>query len=177
MSERPQAEPSPGAWHVQLSKLLMILFLVAVAATGGLLVTLVIGLTESPPNGRLGPNGMPPPPPDMRIIETITFMTGVFVLAWLAVLVVFVRDQILQRLREHPITGGVGREELAGLLGELRSQLTEDQAALGDRLAEVTGEYGERRETDGYLSGMRMATGDEPSPGNVRALRRTPPQH
>jgi hypothetical protein len=43
-------------------------------------------------------------------------------------------------------------------------------------LAELTGEYGERRETDGYLSGMRMATSGDPSPPNVRALRRTPPQ-
>ena len=43
--------------------------------------------------------------------------------------------------------------------------------ALAERMAEVTAEYGERRETDGYLSGMRTATTGDPPTQNVRSLR------
>jgi hypothetical protein len=176
MTERP-----PSAAHLQISKLLMVMVVLAVASTGALIVTLVVG---NPPRGGGGgsnPNGMPPPPPDSASIA-LTVITGLFVLAWLAVLVVFSRDQILLRLRQQqPVTGpgGVSREELTGLLADLRAELASDRehdyAGLGERLAELTAEYGERRETDGYLSGMRMATTDDPSSGNVRALRRPPP--
>jgi hypothetical protein len=186
MTERPPADlrPSPAGWQFQISKLLVTLFVAAVAATGALVITLLTGLSEEVPAGS-GPNGLPPPPPSMRPGEILTVVTGLFVLAWLAVLVVFARDQVLLRLRRQqpPATGpggGVTREELTGLLADLRSELAKDRAgdnaAFGERLAELTGEYGERRETDGYLSGMRMATSDDPSPPNVRALRRTPPQ-
>lgn len=177
MTERP-----PGGLHLQISKLLVFLLVVAIAATGALLIAVFTGLTEGPPAGS-GPNGMPPPPPDLRSFAIIPVVTGLFVLSWLAVLVVFSRDQILLRLRQQqPLTGpgGVSREELAGLLDDLRAELAADRArdndALSERLAELTGEYGERRETDGYLSGMRMATTSEPSPANVRSLRRPPPQ-
>jgi hypothetical protein len=177
MTERPPADlrPSPAGWQFQISKLLVVLFVAAVAGTGALVVTLLTGLSDEVPAGS-GPNGMPPPPPSMRPGEILTVVTGLFVLAWLAVLIVFVRDQILQRQPATGFGGGVSREELAGLLAGLRSEMAADNAALGERLIELTGEYGERRETDGYLSGMRMATSDDPSPANVRALRRTPPQ-
>jgi hypothetical protein len=39
----------------------------------------------------------------------------------------------------------------------------------------MTSEYGEQRETDGYLNGMRVATTDEAVEPNVRSLRRPPP--
>jgi hypothetical protein len=177
MTERPA-----GAAHLQISKLLMMTLVSAVAATGALIVTLAVGNRPPPGGGGNNPYGMPPPPPDMAS-TALTVITGLFVLAWLAVLVVFVRDQILLRLRQQqPVTGpgGVSREELTGLLADLRAELASDRerdnAALSERLAELTAEYGERRETDGYLSGMRMATTDDPSAGNVRALRRPPPQ-
>ena len=171
-------EQSPGGLHLQISKLLVFLLVVAIAATGALLIAVFTGLTEGPPAGS-GPNGMPPPPPDLRSLAVIPVVTGLFVLSWLAVLVVFSRDQILLRLRQQqPLTGpgGISREELSGLLADLRAELAADNEALSERLTELTGEYGERRETDGYLSGMRMATTGEPSPGNVRSLRRPPPQ-
>jgi hypothetical protein len=167
--------------HLQISKLLVFFLVVAVASTGALMITFFTGLTDSRPPGP-GPNGMPPPPPDMRPLVVISVVTGLFVLAWLGALVVFARDQILLRLRQQqPVTGpgGVSREELTGLLSDLRSELAADREhdneALGERLAELTGEYGERRETDGYLSGMRMATTGDPSAGNVRSFRRPPP--
>jgi hypothetical protein len=186
MTERPDADhrPTPGGWHFQASKLLVVLLVAAVMATGAFAITLLTGLTGPNGSGGPGPGGQPPPPPDLHPIELVSAMTGLFVLAWLAVLVVFARDQILARFDEQPVGGpggGMSRDELTGLLAALRSELAVDRegemAALSDRLAELTGEYGERRETDGYLSGMRMAaTDDDPSTGNVRALRRTPPQ-
>jgi hypothetical protein len=171
MSERP-----PNGSHLQISKLLMVMVVLAVAATGALIVTLVVGNGPGGGGGQV-PSGMPPPPPDHPTIALVV-ITGLFVLSWVAVLVVFSRDQILLRLRQQqPVTGpgGVSREELIGLLASLRDELAADReresAALDVRLAE----YGEQRETDGYLSGMRMATSGEASPGNVRSLRRPPP--
>jgi hypothetical protein len=178
MTERPTS-----GLHLQISRLLVFFSVVAIAATGALLITLFTGLSSGAPPGGSGPNGMPPPPPDMSEVSIVSVVTGLFVLSWLGVLVVFARDQILLRLRQQqPLTGpgGVSREELISLLGDLRAELATDRerdnAALSERLAELTGEYGERRETDGYLSGMRMATSGDPSPGNVRSLRRPPPQ-
>jgi hypothetical protein len=176
MTERP-----PGALHLQISKLLVVLLVVAIAATGALLIMVFTGLTDRPPPGP-GPDGLRPPPPDLRPLEIMPVVTGLFVLSWLAALVVFARDQILLRIRQGQTltgSGGVSREELTGLLAGLRTDLAADRErdneALGQRLAELTGEFGERRETDGYLNGMRMATKSEPSPGNVRSLRRPPP--
>jgi len=180
MTERP-----PGGLHLQISKLLVFLLVAAIAATGALLIAVFIGLTDAPRGGP-GPNGMPPPPPDLRSLQIIPVVTGLFVLSWLAALVVFVRDQVLLRLRQQqPVTGpgGVSREELTGLLAGLRTELAADRErdnealseALSERLAQLTGEYGEQRETDGYLNGMRMATTGDPSAGNVRSLRRPPP--
>jgi hypothetical protein len=189
MTERPDADlrPNPAGWHLQVSKLLLGLLVAAVMATGALAVTLLTVLTSSNGRGGGSPDGLPPPPPDLQPIELVSVVTGLFVLAWLAVLIVFARDQILARLdRPQPATssgGGLDRDELTGLFAELRSELAADRErdmaalseGLGERLAELTGEYGERRETDGYLSGMRMATTDDQSAGNVRSLRRTPP--
>jgi hypothetical protein len=177
MTEQSQADPrpAPGGWHLQVSKLLLGLMVVAVAATGAFAITLLTGLSSAENRGGPGPDGMPPPPPDLHPIELISAMTGLFVLAWLAVLVVFARDQILARLDRPALAGPVGRSEMAELRAELAADRGRDMAALTERLAELTAEYGERRETDGYLSGMRMAAADD-SAGNVRSLRRTPPQ-
>jgi hypothetical protein len=136
MNERP--------FHI--SKLLVSALILAATATGALIITV---LTEMPANSRPpGPDGMPPPPPDTRPLAVFSVVTGIFVLAWLATLVIYCRDQILAQPR------GVSRDELTVLLAE----------------------YGERRETDGYLNGMRTAAAaPDPPEANVRALRRTPP--
>ena len=155
-----------GGLHFQISRLLVAMIIFATAATGALIVTVLVELppgTPPPP----GPNGMPPPPPSLQPLAVFPVVTGLFVLAWLAVLVVFSRDQILQRIREtrHDAV----TEQLAELRGELAADRERESRLLGERIAE----YGEQRETDGYLSGMRAAIGDEP---NIRPIRRTPPQ-
>jgi hypothetical protein len=181
MTERLRS--TPGGLHFQISKLLVAAVIVATAATGALIVTVLIDMPSSaiPPPG---PNGLPPPPPNLQPLAVFPIVTGFFVLSWLAVLVVFSRDQILQQLRqqaEPPPRPGISQDELGALLAGLRTELATDRERelqeLSDRVAELTTEYGERRETDGYLSGMRTATATDRPEANVRALRRTPPQH
>lgn len=185
MTERPKADlrSTPSGFHFHISKLLVVAVILATAATGALIVTILMGMPPStvPP----GPNGLPPPPPDLQSLAVFPIVTGFFVLAWLAVLVVFSRDQILRQLRqqhepEPGSTSAVTSAELSVLLTDLRAELAGDREgelrALGERIAELTTEYGERRETDGYLNGMRTATMSDPPEANVRSFRRTPPQ-
>ena len=159
-----------------MSKLLVVAIIVATAATGALLVTALIGLPPGPPGG---PRGEPPPPPDEESLAVFTIVTGFFVLAWLAVLVIFSRDQILRHLqhRQPPTpASGVSREELGDLLAGLRNELAADRERDLQVLREQISEYGDQRETDGYLGGMRAATTEVPPEPNVRSFRRTPPQ-
>jgi len=107
-------------------------------------------------------------------------ITGLFVLAWLAVVVAFSRDQILRRIEQLRAGPGPDGPQFDRLIAELRAQLAADRERelqlLEGRIAELTEEYGEQRETDGYLNGMRVATGEEPVPEKVRSIRRTPPR-
>ena len=162
-----------------MSKLLVAAIIVATAATGALIITIVLDMPSSaipppPPPGRL-----PGPPPSLQPLAVFTIVTGFFVLSWLAVLVVFARDQVLRQLRQQHDASAVSRDELAGLLAGLRSELAADREreleTLSARFAELTVEFGEQRETDGYLNGMRTATMGEQSEANVRSIRRTPP--
>ena len=177
MTERARADHGSTVvgLHLQLSKLLLGSLIAAVAATGALIVTLIVGMPPAHPPPP-GPNGMPPPPPNLTSLAVFPVITGLFVLAWLAVVVAFSRDQILRRieqLRSPPAVEGQ-------LLAELRAQLATDREqelqGLEKRITELTEEYGEQRETDGYLNGMRVATGEVPAPATVHSIRRTPPQ-
>jgi hypothetical protein len=159
-------EPPRTGLHVHISKLLVAVFIAAIAATGALIV-IVLVLMPPPGQPPPGPGGLPPPPPSMRPVAVFPIITGFFVLSWLAVLVVFSRDQILQRL--HSPEAGVSHAELQRLRAEIAADRERDLATLSEQLTE----YGERRETDGYLNGMRTATSEPPEP-NVRSIRRPP---
>src|SRR5262245_56482614 len=106
MAERLRS--TPGGFHFQISKLLVIAVIVATAATGALIVAVLLDMPSSaiPPPG---PNGLPPPPPNLQPLAVFPIVTGFFVLSWLAVLVVFSRDQILRQLRQQaePPTPGI----------------------------------------------------------------------
>jgi len=172
MTEQPR-----GGLHFHISKLLVAAVIVATAATGALIVTI---LTDMPPGTPPppGPNGLPPPPPPLQSLAVFPIVTGFFVLSWLAVLVVFSRDQILRHLRQQAAPA-VSKDELRAALADLRAELAADReretAVLGEHLAELTAEYGERRETDGYLNGMRAAAASDPPEANIRSFRRNPP--
>ena len=146
-------ERAVGGLHVHLSKLLVASLGAAVAATVALVVALAIGMPGPPPGP--GPNGQPPPPPDLDSVVLFVVITGLVVLTWLAVLVVWSRDQMMAQFGDL--------SEISALRTEIRQ--------LSERIAE----YGEQRETDGYLNAMRIATAGEPSEPNVRSLRRPPP--
>jgi hypothetical protein len=180
MTEQARADQgSTVGVHVHVSKLLVACLVAAVAATAALIVTLAVGMPGTLPPPVPGPNGQPPPPPSLDSLAIFPVVTGLFVLAWLAVVVVFARDHILLRLQEmrDPVDA---RQQITDMLTDLRTELAADRerqlSALSERLAAMTSEYGEQRETDGYLNGMRVATSDEPAEPNVRSIRRPPPQ-
>jgi hypothetical protein len=159
-----------AGYNFQISKLLVVCIVFAAAATSALVIQMVTGMPGHSPGP--GPNGQPPPPPEMQPLAVFSIVTGFFVLAWLSVLVVFCRDQILLRLRATP---AAEHADLEKLLSTLRAELAADRERELQSLDERLAEYGERRETDGYLSGMRVATSD-PVEAKVRALRPLPPQ-
>ncbi len=180
MTERARADhgSTVGGLHLQLSKLLLGSLTAAVAATGALIITVIVGLPPGHPPPP--PPGSMPPPPPLTSLAVFPVITGLFVLAWLAVVVAFSRDQILRRieqLRDAPAPDG---RQFDQVLAELRAQLAADRErelhVLEERIAELTEEYGEQRETDGYLSAMRVATGEETVPANVHSIHRTPPR-
>ncbi len=137
---------------MHLSKQLVACLGAAIAVTAALVVALAVGI-PGPPGGP-PPNGQLPPPPDLDSLVLFIVLTGLVVLAWLATLVVWFRDQIIERFADE---SGV-------------SALRIELGQLNDRI----GDYGEQRETDGYLSAMRAAAAGEPPEPNVRSFRRPP---
>ena len=168
MTERARADHGSivGGLHLQLSKLLLGSLIAAVAATGALILTVIVGMPPGHPPPP-PPGGMPPPPP-LTSLAVFPVITGLFVLAWLAVVVAFSRDQILRRIEQLRTGPATDQQQLDQLIAELRAQLAADRErelqVLEGRIAALTEEYGEQRETDGYLNGMRVATGEEPAP-------------
>src|SRR4051794_31365609 len=102
MTERSQADfrPSAGGLHFQITKLLVAAVIVATAATGALIVTILLDMPSGSIPPPPAPGGMPPPPPNMQPLAVFPIVTGFFVLSWLAVLVIFSRDQIMRHLRQ-----------------------------------------------------------------------------
>src|SRR5690348_11117476 len=103
-------EPSRGGLHFHVSKLLVVAVVAAVAAPGALVVTVLVDMPSAKPPPPPGPNG-PPPPPDLQPLAVFSIVTGFFVRSWLAVLVVFSRDQILGQLRRQHAAGAATPEE------------------------------------------------------------------
>ena len=176
MRARAKAVPgsAPGGLHLQVSGLLIHCVIIAVAATGALAVTLLVGFPPQP-GPPPGIPGVPPgPPPNVRGVAALVVVTGLFVLAWLAVLVVYARDQILRSIPEQE--DAMDPERMREMLDEVRAELAADREREWQAISERLAEYGEQRETDGYLSGMRVATGTQPVEANVRSIRRPPAQ-
>ena len=161
---------------MQISRLLLIRLVAAIGTTAGLIVTIITLRPPPPPPSA----GLPPPPQQLGVLIIVV---GLFALTWLATVVVYSRDQVLHRFGEV-LTATARLEadqlELGALLGVLRGDLAEDrQAALSavtERLHALAAEYGEQRETDGYVKGMRIGAelGGPPN-GELRTLRRVPP--
>jgi hypothetical protein len=109
-----------------------------------------------PPPGSqgFGGQGAPPPPPGMSTGEIgVTIAVALFVISWMTVILAVARDQVLRRAANRAET----------------SELREAVQALRDEIRQ----YGEERETDGYLAAMRESGPSQH--GTVRRLRPIPP--
>ena len=148
---RPAQAESTRGLQIHVSKLLLACSVTAIAATAALVVAVIMDASRPAPRPP-GPGQPPPPPPPPS--EALIVAVGLFVLAWLAVLVVLSRDQILYRLAA--LRAGEGIE------------------AMEERITAMMREYGEQRETEGYVNGMRVAMA-QGRDAEVRQLRGLPP--
>ena len=133
----------------QLTPMLLTALTAAVLSTTLLAIFWYVDANPGPPPpGPPGPGGPPPPPPLSR--AAFAAAVGAFGIAWVSVIVIACRDQILRRI---------------------------DQIA--DRVANVTVEFAELREEEGVFRGMRIAAQQSPEPGGggqvVPFPRNTPP--
>jgi hypothetical protein len=171
LAERDNSGTTRTGLQIQVSKLLLTSIVAAIATSVAMVVATVMIVQAPPPPPPQA--GGPPPPPMVAPIVTIIVITGMFVVSWLAVLVVLARDQLLRRLRELPAGDGPPPDELlATVREELAADRRADLAELEARLTALTTEYGEQRETDGYVNGMRVATRPPNQSGEVRPLHR-----
>jgi hypothetical protein len=125
----------------------------ALASTVVLTILTILQLNQAPPRGGdpNAPTGGPPPPPPQHLTAGLIVVAAIFVVAWTAVLLAIARDTIMRRLDAT----------------ELRVQ---------EILAEKISEYGDLRETDGYVWGMRQAGPPTPNGAEpVRTLYPVPP--
>jgi hypothetical protein len=136
--------------QIHVSKLLLVCSVAAIAATAAAGVATYMDANRPRPPG----NGLGPPPPPPAPSEMFIISIAVFVLAWLAVLIVLSRDQILRQLAG--LRAGEGLEEME------------------ERITTMMHEHGEQRETEGYVNGMRTAMTQGPG-AEVRPLRGKPP--
>jgi len=125
----------------------------ALASTVVLAILAILQFDQQPPRGGQNPagNGPPPPPPPQHLLAGLIVVAAIFVVAWIAVLLAIARDTLMRRL-----------------------DAVENR--VDTILAEKINEYGDLRETDGYVYGMRQA-GRVPPDGAepVRALYPVPP--
>jgi hypothetical protein len=101
----------------------------AVASTVVLTVLAILQAQQPPP--RANPQNPPPPPPPPHLMAGLIIVAAIFVVAWVAVLLAVARDTIMRRIDAH----------------ESRFEAV---------LAEKINEYGELRETDGYVYGVHQ---------------------
>jgi len=148
VSRAAQGESTRGL-QIHVSKLLLVCSVAAIASTAAMVVAAMMDASRPPPPPEFGGGLRPPPPPSDLLIMSV----GLFVLAWLAVLVVLSRDQILYRLAHSQGA---------------------DITAMEERITTMMREYGEQRETDGYVNGMRTAI-SQAREADVRPLRGLPP--
>lgn len=163
--------PHRGGLQIQVSKLLLTSVIAAIATSVAMIVVAVMIMQGPPPPGA---GGSPPPPP-LTPLVLIIVVTGMFVVSWLAVVAVLARDQVLRQLRDRSSGAGADPELVDRLRADLAEDRRADLALLEARIAALTAEYGEQRETDGYVNGMRTAARPPTQGAEVRALHRIPP--
>jgi hypothetical protein len=156
--DQPADAPGRSTLHLQLSPLLLIGLLVGILSTVALVVSAVIAGEHGagPPPGSQ-PNPPPPPPPHSMVPLIVS--VAVFVVAWVTVAVAAARDHLVRRIVASTAEAARDREAA--------------QTELVARLTTLV-EFGEQRETDAYINGMKAAEKDD-GPGTVRPFRTVPP--
>jgi hypothetical protein len=156
--------------HFHISPLLLIGIVIAVIST---VVVVISAIAANQPPGRPGQGQQPPPPP-----STIPLMISLafFVISWVTVAVAVARDQLATRIASAEAAREAAINDLRAWMAQSQADLTADRNAarqeLAAQLAMISKEYGDERETQGYLDGMRAAAaGQAPSNGDVRTLR------
>src|SRR5262245_60786484 len=164
------------AVHLQLSPLLMIGIVAAVISTVAVVVSAI--MSNQPPGRGGGPGGGPPPPPTSS--TALLICIGCFVIAWVTVAVAVARDQLAVRIARSVEARTAFLTDLQAWMEAVRVEEANERAAAMDRLAEqldtLSREYGEQRETEGFLNAMRAAAGPPAQMGEIRPLRKVPPQ-
>jgi uncharacterized membrane protein YgcG len=130
-----RADSAPVAVPFQVTPMLLTALVGAVLSTVLLAVLWYVDAHPGPPPPPLRDFGRPPPPPPGSR-AALAMAVGVFAIAWVSVIVVACRDQILRRI---------------------------DHAA--ERFEAATLEFAEQREQEGIFRGMHMATPTDPGSG------------
>lgn len=162
-----------NAVHLQLSSLLLIGLVTGVISTVAVVVSAVVA-SQPLPHGGLG--GAPPPPPP---ITPLIISCAFFVVSWVTVAAAVARDQIVHRITEAAALRSDMLNDLHTRLEEVHAEAHRDresvQMNLLRHLDAFQRDFGEVRETEGYLSAMRAAATQATTNGDVRPLRKVPP--
>jgi hypothetical protein len=144
--------------------MLLAMLVIAAAATVGLILVISQSRpTVVPPLVATQIGAVP------RLVATVPVIVAaaIFVVSWIGVVVAYCRDQILHRVEAIERTVGA----TLTTLDAVRAEITSLRGGLA--------EYGEQRETDGYVHGVRAAAQrtatTSRSTGDVRPLHRVPP--
>jgi hypothetical protein len=124
----PDLQPTRSS---SVSPLLVGCLVAAIAATIGLGVLTIVALSNPPPPPPSAGASGHPPPPNFGMSAAITVAAALFAIAWVSTFVALSRDHILRRIDR-------ARAEISAAV----------TAAVGD--------YGDHRETEGYVHGRRQ---------------------
>jgi hypothetical protein len=156
VKRRPK-RPSPESGIPFVSVFLLGGLVAAIISSIALGVSVVFAsdqLGGPSPNSQGLPFGGGGPSPGMQTGEVVVIMAvALFVISWMTVIVAIVRDQLLRRTADQAET-----RELRELVAALRIEIRQ---------------YGDERETDGYLTAMRESGPSKH--GTARQLRPLPP--
>jgi hypothetical protein len=155
-SRRQGHDPDQPAPFV-VSTFLLIGLVAAIISSIAVGVSAVLATEQHggpPPDVPGGGPGGGGPPPGMSTGEIgVTLAVALFVISWMTVILAITRDQVLRRTANQAET-----RELRDAVQALRDEVRQ---------------YGEERETDGYLAAMRESGPSYHS--TVRQLRPIPP--
>jgi hypothetical protein len=157
--------------------MLLIGLIGGILSTVALVVSAVLANQPGPPPGQGQGQGQGPPPMPSHSLIALVISAAIFVVAWAMVIAAITRDQVMRKITDSAAGRAQMLVDLHEWMLEEREQTARERAAaqaeLVAQLANLR-EFGEQRETDGYLNAMRAAQGLADA-GDVRPLRRVPP--